>query len=497
MDSKSTFIKRFGDLVALLRADPGNDAAQELALAAAAAAVARESLHIEAGMEWNAVPQDMSLKARMLARQVDSLTITPGADPLELQSLARALAHDLTPIPTSPHIQVELVRLLAPPPEPPPHDGGPRGGGSEGIHAESPNRRRGVERRAQDDRRRSSRAHWSGIDRRRGGDRRVRGERRLFLVKDQRAEVSRLLSALFHQCEAHAWEDTLHTLYSLVQLAPRVPEPERRAFRIQVRRAISHTAIAGIVDLAERDYVARDQAGEVLRWIGLDAMEVILDRLRAGEALGVRVFFYEVVGRVAGVYPMVTPMLRSSRAHEVRHGATLLGRLGLPEAVQVLRPVLNHPDELVRSAAVHALGELHGAPVAEALRQALHHPSPHTRIAAAEAVATWRGGALAVLLAGALEGERDRDVWQAMVSALGRIGSPEACTALATIAVTRRSILRRNGFTTGQRLAAVTALGLAENANGHRTLERLARENQGVVSYAADRILQAEGLRAG
>ena len=43
MDSKSTFIKRFGDLVALLRADPGNDAAQELALAAAAAAVADSS----------------------------------------------------------------------------------------------------------------------------------------------------------------------------------------------------------------------------------------------------------------------------------------------------------------------------------------------------------------------------------------------------------------------------------------------------------------------
>ena len=57
MDSKSTFIKRFGDLVALLRADPGNDAAQELALAAAAAAVADSPLRIEAGVEWHTIPR--------------------------------------------------------------------------------------------------------------------------------------------------------------------------------------------------------------------------------------------------------------------------------------------------------------------------------------------------------------------------------------------------------------------------------------------------------
>ena len=84
-----------------------------------------------------------------------------------------------------------------------------------------------------------------------------------------------------------------------------------------------------------------------------------------------------------------------------------------------------------------------------------------------------------------------------MVEALGRIGSAEACTALATVAQTRRSILRRQGYTTGQRLAAVAALGLAGTADGHRTLERLARESDGVVGYAADRVLQAGGRRAG
>ncbi len=305
------------------------------------------------------------------------------------------------------------------------------------------------------------------------------------------------MGTLARACQTSDWEGSLHTLYQLVLLAPKVPQAERRAFALQVRRAVPRPVLEALVGLAERDYVARDQAAAVFRWIGLDAVEVILDRLREGEALGVRVYFYAVVGHIPAAYRLVTPMLRSNLSHEVRHGAALLGRLGQPEAVRLLRPLLDHSDELVRHAAVRALGELQAGPSADALRDALRHRSPLTRAAAAEAITEWRGGALAVLLAAALEKERDRETWQAMVTSLGRIGSPEACAALAAIALTKRSLLRLRGYTTGQRLAAVTALGLADTPAVHATLRRLVRDDAGVVSYAADRVLQAEGLRAG
>jgi HEAT repeat protein len=194
---------------------------------------------------------------------------------------------------------------------------------------------------------------------------------------------------------------------------------------------------------------------------------------------------------------MVAPMLRSPDPREARHGAAILARLGLPESVELLAPLVDHPDELVRGAVVHALGELHGAPVSAPLRAALRHAVPRTRAAAAEAVATWRGGALVGLLIAALKDERDREAWQTMVTALGSIGSAEACAALARIALTRRGLLRRNGYTTGQRLAAVAALGLAGSGHGVATLQRLVRDSDGVVGYAADRMLQAEGRRAG
>ena len=504
MDSKSTFVKRFGDLVTLFRVDPGNDAAQELALDAAAAAVAETAVEIEAGVEWSSIPPDMALKQRMLARQVDCLRVAAGAPALELQTLARALAHDVTPVRPSPSIEVEFVRLLAPP-RTPPEDGGPGGGPPRGgapvslerAPAPAENRRHGGDRRAAEERRRSTRARWSETERRRAGERRRSGERRLYLVKDLRAESARLLEGLVRARRELSWEETLHAAYSLVRLAPRIPESERRIYGIQVRRLLRREVLASLVDLAERDYLSRDRAAEVLRWMGPEAAEVVVDRLRRDEALGVRVFFYEVVGSIPSAYRLVLPLLRSHLLHEVRHGAALLARLRQPAGAEELAPLVDHPDELVRAAVVQALGELHDAAVGEALRRALRHPSPRTRAAAAEAIAVWRNGALALLIAAVLEEEPDRDAWQVMVGALGRIGSLDACNALATVAVTRRSILRRHGYNTSQRLAAVAALGLADTVHGHAALSRLARLNEGVVSYAADRILQAEGLRAG
>ena len=115
LDLNSDFIKRFGDLVALLRVDPGNDAAQDLALSAATHAVSTTAVEVEAASEVTGSAEGVGLRARMIARQVDRLRIAAGAEPYELQAVARALAHDLTPIPATTHVEVELMRLLAPP----------------------------------------------------------------------------------------------------------------------------------------------------------------------------------------------------------------------------------------------------------------------------------------------------------------------------------------------------------------------------------------------
>ncbi len=261
-----------------------------------------------------------------------------------------------------------------------------------------------------------------------------------------------------------AWDAVLAAALALVRMVPQVPAGNRRMFGIQVRRAIPRRAVESLVDLAEQDAALRARAAEVLRWIGLDAAEIILDRLAQGEAIGVRGFYYDVLGGMPGAYPLVTPLLTSHHPHEIRHGAALLGRLGQPAAIDELVPLMSHRDESVRVAGVRAIGEIHEGAAAEPLREALHHPDGRTRAAAAEAIAVWRGGVLALLLVTPLETERDRDAWLALVNALGRIGTAETSSALEGVALTRRSLLRRQGYSTGQRLAAVEALGLSESA---------------------------------
>ncbi len=492
MDPKSAFVKRFGDLIALLRVDPANDAAQDLALTAAAAAVESEPLEVEAGVAWSVIPDELTLKGRLLARQVELIRIAAGTEPHELLALARALSHDLVPVQSSSHIDVEMVELRSPPPAAPALPGRSSASAPPPVQP-----RRAAERRTWEERRRRGRARYPGTDRRRGTDRRVAGERRLYLIDGQRVEIAHLHEALARSARSLAWEAVLATALALVRLVPRVPATERRGFGIQVRRAVPRRAVESLVDLAERDAGLRERAAEVLRWIGLDAAEVILDRLVQGEAVGVRTFYYDVLGGMPGAYPLITPLLSSHHPHAVRHGAVVLGRLGQPAAIDELIPLMAHRDESVRVAGVRAIGELHAGPAAEPLRQALHHPDGRTRAAAAEAIAVWRGGVLALLLVAALETEREREAWHALVAALGSLGTVESSAALAEVAMTRRSLLRRQGYSTSQRLAAVEALGRADSPPARVTLERLARDAEGVVRYAADRILQAERQRAG
>jgi HEAT repeat protein len=507
VDRKSAFIKRFGDLVALLRVDPGNDAAQDLALTAACAAVADTPLEIEAGVEWSEIPPELSLKGRLLSRQVDCIRVAAGAEPHELLALARALAHDVTPIPTTANVRVDMVPLLAPP-LPPPGGGPPPSGGPPRHHARRDppdlrvtssiaNRRLGSERRHWSERRRFRRGYWAGPERRHGVDRRTTGERRIYLINDLRSETTRLHEVLARSTREQQWVQVLHTALELVELQPRVSQADRGMFGIELRRALPRATLAALIRQSESDLPSREPTSTVLQWVGLEAVELVLERLRGGEAPGVRGFLYDVVAGVPSAYPQVAAMLRSSSAHEVRHAAMILGRLGNGEAVALLQPLLSHTDESVRHAAVGALGALHQGAAADGLRLALHHPAARTRAAAADAIAVWRGGALAILLVAALETERDREAWNANVLALGRIGSLEACTALARAAMARRNLLRRRGYSSRQRLAAVSALGLSSSAHAREMLLRLTRENDGIVSPAAGRLLHPQSRQAG
>lgn len=490
MDSKSAFVKRFGDLIALLRMDPGNDAAQDLALTAAVAAVESDPVEVEAGVQWSVVPDELTLKARLLARQVEVVRVAAGAEPHELLALARALSHDVTPIRSSANVHIDMVRRIEPP--------DPETGGAAPAAPPPASTRFGLpERRGRRERRRPDRGSYHGIERRRGGSRRAHGERRVQLLREHQAEIARLRAELAEGLRAAAWETVLGAAVALVRLAPKLPGRDRRMYGIQLRRAVPGKAIVALLDAAEQRTDLRADTAELLRWIGLDAAEVVLQRLLDRAAGGTPRLYYDVLRGMPDAYRLIVPLLSSPDPQELRHGAALLGRLRQPQGVAKLAPLVSHADPRVRAAAVRGIGRIHRGPAAEPLREALHHPDPRTRIAAAEAIAEWRAGALALLLVARLPVERDREVWQGMITALGAIGTAESCAALAGVATARRTLLRRDGYDSGQRVVAVRALGLSGSEAARAALERLERAGDAPVREAAARLLDRARRRAG
>lgn len=474
MNPRATFVKRFGDLVALLRTDPGNDAAQELALTAATAAVEREAVVVESGFERGlSAGEDLTLEGRLRARRIDLVRISAGAGPEELLSLARALSHDRTAVSSTARVQVKQL------PELPACD---RLDQAEADHFTPP--RVLEDRRRWRERRRWRAERWRGPDRRQDSDRRRTGERRARLARLHRAAAARLRERLARAVTASAWADALDTAHALLECVPLLPNAERRSFALGVRQALPRRALGGLIDVALRDPAERERAAAVLCWTGLEGADAMVDVVRASETVGSRRFLHDALSTMPEAFPCVVPLLNSPEAHEVRHAAAILGGMGRAEAIEPLKARLAHGDADVRAAVLRALAEFPARDVAEALRAGLAHPSAATRAAAAQAIAAGRPAALAMPLVAALETESDGAAWSAMVRALGALASTEACAGLLSVALARRRLLG-GGYATERRVEAVRALATVAAPCRTAALTRLVQEGDEPVRQAA------------
>jgi len=483
LDPQSAFVKRFGDLVALLRVDPGNDAAQELALTAAAAAVADHAIVIESGVERGIGGDDLTLPGRMRARHVDLMRVSAGAPPDELLRVARALSHDAIPVPSTRAVRIEMVPNVVP-------AGLALVGSGRDFHAA----RGENDRRSWRERRKWRVEPWRGVERRKPDDRRVTGERRLRLIKHNEADISRLQDRVTRAVADGASLEALEAAHDLLDHAGRVPAPERRSFMIGLRRYLPRRAVEGFIELGLRDPTEQARVADVLRVSGLEGADAMVDAIRASPTVGTRRFVHRVLGEMPEAYPAVTPLLNSSEPHEIRHGAGILGQMRRPEALPLLKQHLVHADPSVRRAVLVALAAFPVPDTADAFAGALAHASPDTRAAGAEAIGLAHATAMAMPVVAALGVERDAVAWSAMVRALGFLASAESCAALAAVALARRRLIGR-GYSADRRMEAVQALAGVAAACRQPALERVVREGDGAVRAAAVAAL-AGGTRA-
>jgi hypothetical protein len=444
------FVEQFGRLIAAYRAGPPAARDASALLSKITWLVGTAPVTIEAGIFQSGEYDVANLRSHLLRRRIEVLTVGAGASAAALEALARALGGD-APLPDNPAFGYDMVAELVP------------GSAARPAPAPPPERAGLVLMGPTDDSVEDEDIGSSGLG----------------------AEIAALTDAVAAARARGAWTEALHAAQALVRLAARAPEADRRTVAILARRALSRPVLEGIIHFAVRAPEEQPRAAEVLQWRGIDAAELMVDAVRRTESPAPHQFLLDALARMPAAVPLLLPLLRSPQWHEARHAADILGRLINPEALAPLKALLSHPDERVRVAALDALSRYPGVAAVEAMRHGLAHASRGTRLEAARAIGRRGGGALAMPLLAALEVERDGATWHAMLLALAQIEAPEAATALASMALKRRGLLSRGGFTHARRLEVVSALAAAPTRAARTALARVAREGDREVGAAA------------
>jgi len=465
---ESPFAEAFSRLVQQLRSGPDDpDAVRDL-LTKVSVHVARQPALEEAGIQLSGMLNEVSLRGRMHARGLDAIRVAVGAPAEELLALAQALAQEDGPVPSTDRVQVDLVELIMP--------------GAENAFSTKELTRPAEAQPATD----PEFQFVSMLE----DDR----SRRPRLAEGLAKEIEDLSAAITSACDLSLWTEAIHATQALVQIGSRLPESERRGFGLQVKRLLPMSVLASFIEFAVRVPEERHRVTEVLPWGGRDAVEAMVESIRQTERVEARRFLHDAIVATPGAISQVLPLLHDRKASVVRHAAELLARLGDPAALPPLLAKCEDPDEAARAAALHALAAFGDPPprAVEALRQGLQHESPHTRGEAALAIAASKRTALGMPLVVALERERDDSAWTVMAQALGQIGSQEAVTALATVALEKKGLLRK-GQSRARRLEAVSILADCGTPAARGALEGLSREAEGEVAAAARRAHQALG----
>jgi hypothetical protein len=314
----SPFIELFGRLVVLLRREPDNVPAQKDALRQLMTVLRIGAARLETGVEHSAFPDDATLQGRLLCRRVEGIHFEHDAAPAAVLELARALADDTTPIPTSPNITVELLAADAPHrPRFTPKPGNSDSLLSGGL-AETPSGR--------------TRTMSGPVD-----------------------ESERLARAFHAAVDQAYWLEALHAAQALVAMEHRYPEHERRSYLLSLRRLFSREVVARFIDYAFRAVEDQRRVGQILRIAGPDAIELAIEQITSSDVVGPRKFLYDFLGTCPEAFSHLLPLLDSPNPTTVQHAVELLGRLGFKDGVRPLRRSAGHPDPRVRQAAIQAL----------------------------------------------------------------------------------------------------------------------------------------------
>ncbi len=260
-------------------------------------------------------------------------------------------------------------------------------------------------------------------------------------------------------------------------------EASARVYRLELKRLLSKHHIAQFARLAATG-AQRELAIAVLRRLGSDATEILMDLLVETEAMAERRGYFSALTRMEDGTEIIIHHLDHPTWYVVRNAAELCGEMRLAAAVPKLTQHLGHADERVRKSVAVALSRVGTSESLEPLARMLKDPSAAIRVQVLGNLDGTKSRPLAMPLAALLESEEHPDVLREILRALGRIGTPDALLALRRVAQGEVRRLHKRF-----RLHAIESLGVA-GTPGVPILRALAGDADAEIGATAARVLR-------
>jgi HEAT repeat protein len=280
--------------------------------------------------------------------------------------------------------------------------------------------------------------------------------------------------------------------YGIVARDAKLPDGEvKRAYVLTIRRMSKPALLRAVASLIPKKPERKQYCYEVLERTGEDGADALIEQITQAPTNDDRKALYEVLRELKDAVPALTRMLGDSRWFVVRNAADLLGEMVATDAEGALVMLLRHSDDRVRRSATSALLRL-GTPAAiKGIYDAVSDSSPEVRMQATAAIATRKDSRTSTTLIRAIADEQDEDVQVAMITALGKIATPDAVQKLIKMAESEGRLFRKK--TKNFRVAAVQALGEAKTPAALAALKELATDKDKDVRDTATRALAHPG----
>jgi hypothetical protein len=281
------------------------------------------------------------------------------------------------------------------------------------------------------------------------------------------------------------WDDARAALGLLSRCESELWSPE--AFATELVEPGNPLTAAALHRLDQQPMAGVQQFSALARELGPATAEWVMSLIAESEQQRVRRPLTRLVAELCKDNPeRLAPWLADERWYVVRNGAHILGFIGGPAIVGLLRAVARHPEPRVRQEVVTALANGTGATGRELLVELLNGADTKIFSAVLHQLGAERDRDIARLMLGFLTApefaERPMEERRAIYSALGSTGDDEAVTGLEA------ELLRSKWFSQNQELhraSVARCIARIGTPLARQVLERAAQSKNGAVRKAA------------